>query len=194
MRGAWKLWEGVIDADSSEVMIPNHLDRLGSPYGQNLGVVEDGHHCTQDERSIAYVENPNARNDYSFEGTNYKEAIDAIKDFDLDNSEASIDRLNSVIEQNNTLNGGNQPLLDSNNDDDIGKVLNMQDSYNKFQNDCKQFCEKYDVDSTYGLMGEAKEWKVNGEIVCNGGAGQINMPINVDSLERLGILQYNGGW
>lgn len=76
----------------------------------------------------------------------------------------------------------------------IGKVLNMQDSYNKFQSDCKPFCEKYDVDSTYGLMGEAKGWSINGEKVCNGGARQINTPINVASLERLGILKNNGGW
>ena len=103
-------------------------------------------------------------------------------------------RLNDVIRANNETNGTNLPMLDSNNPDDVGKVLVMHDSYNKFQNDCHNFCEKYGCDSTYGLIGEAKAWDVNGERVCNGGAGQVNTPINVASLERLGIVVNNGGW
>lgn len=185
---------GCVDSSTGDVQIPDHVDRLGSPGGNNLGIVEDGHHCSQDERSIAYVENPNARNDYSFKGDHYKEAIDAVKDFDLGNPQESMDRLNDVIRANNETNGTNLPMLDSNNPDDVGKVLVMHDSYNKFQNDCHNFCEKYGCDSTYGLIGEAKAWDVNGERVCNGGAGQVNTPINVASLERLGIVVNNGGW
>lgn len=43
-------------------------------------------------------------------------------------------------------------------------------------------------------MVEAKDCSINGEKVCNGGAKQINTPINVESLERLGILKNNGEW
>ena len=32
------------------------------------------------------------------------------------------------------------------------------------------------------------------ERVCNGASGQVNTPINVASLERLGIVVNNGGW
>ena len=184
----------LVDSKTMEVNIPENLDRIGSPGGNNLGIVENGRHCTLDERSIAYIENPNARNDYSFRGENYKEAIDAIRDFDVNNPEASVDRLNNVIKSNNANNGENTPLFDSKNDLDVGKIKNMQDSYIKFQNSSKDFCNKYGVDSTYGLAGEAKQWVINGEVVCTGGAGQINTPINVSSLERLGIIKNNGGW
>ena len=70
---------------TGEIEITEDLDRIGSPYGNNLGVVENGHHCTQNERSICFIENENARNCYKFDKTFYKDAIDAIKDFDINN-------------------------------------------------------------------------------------------------------------
>ncbi len=185
---------GAVAPDTSEVHIPEHLDRIGSPYGNNFGIVIDGRHCTQDERATVYVENPNARNDYHFEGTHYKEVIDIIKDFDLDSAEESIDKLNGIISKNNELNVTDLPLLDSTNDDDIGNILNMKDFYDAFQNDCRDFCEKYGLDSTYGLIGAANKWEIDGELICNGGGGQVNTPINVRSLEMLGIVVNNGGW
>jgi hypothetical protein len=83
---------------TGKIEILSDLDRLGSPYGNNLGVVENGYHCTQNERSICYIENECARNSYKFDGTYYKDAIDAIKDFDIDNPEESVNKINSIID------------------------------------------------------------------------------------------------
>lgn len=68
----------------------------------------------------------------------------------------------------------------------------MRDFYDKFQNQYSDFCDAYGIDSTYGLMVRADEWNINVETICTDGAGQINTPINVQSLERLRMLKNNG--
>ncbi|TVZ75978.1 hypothetical protein FB379_1431, partial [Aeribacillus composti] len=55
---------GVFNKETGEILIPSELDRIGSPFGNNLGVVENGYHSTQSERSICYIENEYARNTY----------------------------------------------------------------------------------------------------------------------------------
>lgn len=47
---------GVFNKETGEILIPSELDRIGSPFGNNLGVVENGYHSTQSERSICYIE------------------------------------------------------------------------------------------------------------------------------------------
>ena len=165
---------------------------LGFAGGNNLGIVENGRHCTLDERSIAYIENPNARNDYSFRGENYKEAIDAIRDFDVNNPEASVDRLNNVIKSNNANNGENTPLFDSKNDLDVGKIKNMQDSYIKFQNSSKDFCNKYGVDSTYGLAGEERSFGFSARAVTSNNPDGINRPTLDNPDDIIGIYDLQG--
>lgn len=66
---------GVYNEETGEILIPSELDRLGSPYGNNLGVIEDDYHCTQNDRSICYIENEYARNSYKFDGIYYKDAL-----------------------------------------------------------------------------------------------------------------------
>lgn len=75
--------KSVYNEATGKIEIPKDLDRIGSPYGNNLGVVENGYHSTQGERSICYIENEYAKNSYKFDGSLYKDAIDAIKDFDI---------------------------------------------------------------------------------------------------------------
>lgn len=55
-------------------------------------------------------------------------------------------------------------------------------------------CKEKGIDSKYGVMGEADSWTVNGELITDGGAGQINTPINVKALEDIAIVQNVGGW
>ena len=68
--------------------------------------------------------------------------------------------------------------------------------YKAFQSKSRliDLCKEKGIDSTYGVMGEASSWTVNGELITSGGAGQINTPINVKALEDMEILQNVGGW
>ena len=153
-------------------------------------MVKDGYHCTQNERSICYIENEYARNTYKFDGTYYKDAIDAIKDFDIDNTEESVNKLNVIIDKLNVKNGTFNTYISENN------VADWYSQYKAFQSkpELVDLCKEKGIDSTYGVMGEAASWVVNGELITCGGAEQINTPINVKALEELGILQNIGGW
>ncbi len=180
----------VFNEETGEILIPRELDRLGSPYGNNLGIVEDGYHCTQAERSICYIENEYARNSYHFDNTYYKDAIDAIKDFSIDDSRGSVDKINSIINQLNIKNGTSNPHITEN------AIANWYSQYKAFQSNPElvALCNEKGMTSTYGVMGEAAPWLKNGEIITSGGAGQLNTPINVKALEDIGILQNKGGW
>ena len=175
---------------TGEIEITEDLDRIGSPYGNNLGVVENGHHCTQNERSICYIENENARNCYKFDKTYYKDAIDAIKDFDINNPEKSVNKINSIIDELNEKHGFSNPYITE-------KIISQwYREYTVFQSkpDLINLCKEQGIDSTYGVMGRAEKWIVNGEKITDGGVGQINTPINVKVLEQIGITKNTGGW
>jgi hypothetical protein len=43
-------------------------------------------------------------------------------------------------------------------------------------------------------MGNADSWSVNGKLITNGGAGQINTPFSVKTLEDIGLIKNIGGW
>ncbi|URZ18372.1 T7SS effector LXG polymorphic toxin [Clostridium felsineum] len=182
--------KSVYNEATGKIEISSDLDRLGSPYGNNLGVVKDGYHCTQDERSICYIENEYARNGYKFDGTYYKDAIDAIKDFDIDNLEKPVNKINSIIEIQNKINGTNLSKVDA------GDIVLWKDDYTKFQNNPNliELCKEKGIDSTYGVMGKAEKWMVNGELITNGGAEQINTPVSVKTLEDIGLIKNIGGW
>ena len=70
---------------SRENLMPEHLDRFGSPWGKNFGVVsENGKVYSMNERSICYIDNEFAYNDYSyFDNEHYFDVIDSIKNNDL---------------------------------------------------------------------------------------------------------------
>ncbi|PJI07814.1 MULTISPECIES: hypothetical protein [Clostridium] len=182
--------KNVYNEATGKIEIPNNVDRLGSPYGNNLGVVKDGHHCTQDERSICYIENKYATNGYQFDGTYYKDVIDAVKDFDIDNPGKSVDKINSIIDIQNKINGTNLVKVDA------ADIVLWKDDYIKFQNNPNliELCKEKGIDSTYGVMGKAEKWMVNGELITNGGAGQINTPVSVKTLEDTALIKNVGGW
>lgn len=182
--------KSVYNEVTGKIEIPNDLDRLGSPYGNNLGVVENGYNCTQNERSICYIENEYARNAYKFDGTHYKDVIDAIKDFDMSNPEESINKINSIIDIQNKINVASLGKVDA------ADIVLWKDDYIKFQNNPNliELCKEKGIDSTYGVMGEAEKWVVNGELITSGGAGQINTPVSVKTLENIGLIKNIGGW
>lgn len=181
---------GVFNEETGEILIPTDLDRIGSPYGNNLGVVEEGHHSTQNERSICYIENEFARNSYQFINIYYKDTIDAIKDFNIDQPEVSVNKINSIIDQLNELNGTDNRHVTEN------TIANWYSQYKSFQSkpELINLCNEGGIDSTYGVMGKAAPWITNGEEITRGGAGQINTPINVKALEDIGILLNKGRW
>jgi hypothetical protein len=182
--------KSVYNEATGKIEIPSDLDRLGSPYGNNLGVIEDGYHCTQNERSICYIENEYARNSYKFDGIYYKDALDAIKDFDMSNPSESVDKINNIIDKLNVKYKINNPHIEE------GDILFWNKDYNAFQNEPKlvELCKEKGINSTYGVMGEAEKWMMNGELITSGGAGQINIPIKVKALEDIGIFRNIGGW
>ncbi|MDU5945637.1 MAG: hypothetical protein E6Z15_01010 [Paenibacillus macerans] len=181
---------GVYNKETGEILIPRNLDRIGSPYGNNLGIVEHGQHATQNERSICYIENEYARNNYHFDKTYYKDAIDAIKDFSISNPKKSVNKINSIIDQLNKSNGTAKPHITEN------TIANWYSQYKSFQSkpELIDLCNERGIDSTYGVIGEAAPWNINGEVITKGGAGQLNTPINVKALEDIGIIHHTGGW
>ncbi len=180
----------VYNKETEEILIPSELDRLGSPYGNNLGIVDNGYHCTQDERAICYIENEYARNSYKFDRTYYKDVIDAIKNIDISEPEYSVDEINNIIDKLNTKYKINNPYIE------VGDILLWNKDYNAFQKNPKlvELCEEKGVNSTYGVMGAAEQWLANGELITSGGAGQVNIPVKVKALEDIGILRNIGGW
>lgn len=164
---------------SSENLKEN-LDRIGSLSGSNFGVMpEDGHIYTQSERSIAYIDNPEAYHQYTLDTENYFKCIDCIKDNDYK-------AMNRLIDELNAKNGTNIEHISE------GIMEHYNASYEKFQNNSqlKELCEKRGIDSTYGVMGKAAAWEdANGEIICVGGAEQLNTPISGQILYDLGILK-----
>lgn len=182
--------KGVYNKETGIIEIPSNLDRIGSPYGNNLGVVENGYHCTQGERAICYIENEYARNNYHFDTTYYKEAIDAIKEFDKNNPEKAVEQINNIIEKLNKQNGTNNSKVTE------AMVASWKQGYDAFQTDelLVELCANKGIDSTYGVIGEAAPWIVNGEMVASGGAGQLNIPISVKALEDIGIIKNIGSW
>ena len=164
---------------SSENLKEN-LDRIGSLSGSNFGVMpEDGHIYTQSERSIAYIDNPEAYHQYTLDTENYFKCIDCIKNNDYK-------AMNSLIDELNAKNGTNIEHISER----CMKDYSLE--YLAFQNDeqLKKLCSSKGVDSTYGVMGKAAEWKTaSGEIICVGGAEQLNTPISGQILYDLGILK-----
>jgi len=148
---------GVFNKETGEILIPSELDRIGSPFGNNLGVVENGYHSTQSERSICYIENEYARNTYYFDKTYYKDAIDAIKNFSIDHPEDSVNKINSIIDKLNIKIGTNNPHITEN------VIANWYSQYKAFQSNPElvALCKEKEIDSTYGVMGEAAPWENN---------------------------------
>lgn len=184
----------VVDVTTGEINIPENVDRIGSPWGNNVSIVQNGEHYTQEDRTTPYFENSYARNDYSFAKITYVDVINTIKDFDINNPQPTVEKLNEIIDTNNALTGQNKAHFDASNIRDVAAINEMKDSYNHFQGNCVDFCKEFKVDSTYGLIGKATEWKKGDDVLYPGGAEQINTPISIASLERLGIVKNEGGW
>lgn len=43
-------------------------------------------------------------------------------------------------------------------------------------------------------MGDTEKWVVNGELITSGGAGQINTPVSVKTLEDIVLIKNIRGW
>ena len=166
---------------SRENLMPEHLDRFGSPGGKNFGVIpENGKVYSMNERSICYIDNEFAYNDYSyFDNEHYFDVIDCIKNND-------VDALNKVIDDINKKNETNLGHISEN------KINLWNKDYKAFQKDAQliALCNEKGIDTTYGVMGKAAPWYAkDGSIITNGGAEQINTPVKGDVLWWLGILK-----
>lgn len=154
--------------------VPLKLDRIGSLSGTNFGVMpEDGHIYSQDERAIAYLENPNAYHQYEFDNTHYFDYIDIISD----ETQTTPDKLNVLINENN-------PDGEEITQDEFDKMKEKIEDFLK-----KQKEEDMGTESKYGLIGTAAEWEVNGVHIAKGGAGQLNTPISGEMLMKMGVLR-----
>lgn len=167
---------------SKEHPIPENIDRIGSPYGNNFAVIpENGMPLNMDERAICYIDNPSAYHTYLFDSTHYFDAIDCIRNKDVDSLNKIIDEINLNNEYGEILHVDKNDLI----------AWNLE--YNKFQNNqlLKTMCEEKGIDATYGVMGKAAPWydESMSTILANGGAGQINTPVSGYVLKQLGILK-----
>ena len=131
------------------------------------------------ERSICYIDNEFAYNDYSyFDNEHYFDVIDSIKNND------SV-ALNKVIDNINAKEGMNIEYID----EDIMQSWNL-DYLNLGTSQLIKLCEEKGVNSTYGVIGDAAPWyDKNGDIITNGGAKQVNTPVSGAVLLQLGILK-----
>lgn len=154
--------------------VPLKLDRIGSLGGTNFGVMpEDGHIYSQDERAIAYLENPNAYHQYEFDNKHYFDYIDIISD----ETQSDRKKLNEMIAKNNPPGIEISEL----------EFKHMRESIQHFLD--KQKEEDMGTESKYGLIGTAAEWEVNGVHIAKGGADQLNTPISGEMLMKMGVLK-----
>ena len=100
------------------------------------------------ERSICYIDNEFAYNDYSyFDNEHYFDVIDCIKNND-------VDALNKVIDDINKKNETNLGHISEN------KINLWNKDYKAFQKDAQliALCNEKGIDTTYGVMGKAAPW------------------------------------
>ncbi|MCM3410491.1 T7SS effector LXG polymorphic toxin [Metabacillus litoralis] len=159
-----------IQSISNNNPLPIKWDRIGGKTGENFTTLpENGVPYTYDQRAIPYLENPSARHVGTFDNDSYFDAIDAIKDENLD-------VLNKIVAAN-----GKNPISSVDFDDFMAH-------YKDFKNNAKNVVGN--VDATYGLKGTAAPWynSSTGELLMNGGAEQIVTPLNAEMLEKIGII------
>ena len=150
--------------------LPESWDRVGGKGGENFTVLpDDGVPYTYDERAIPYIENPQARHVGTFNNETYFDAIDAVKNGDLE-------ELNRIAEVNGK---GPIPYAD---------LLDFKAHYEDFQENAKSVVG--DMDATYGLKGTAAPWinSSTGEKLMEGGAEQIVTPLSAEMLEKIGVI------
>ena len=150
--------------------LPEKWDRIGGIMGQNFTTIpENGIPYTYEQRAIPYLENPSARHVGTFNNEAYFDAIDAIRNGDLEG-------LNKII-----VNNGKDPL-------DNYEFNRIQIEYFNFINNEVKVIG--DIDATYGVKGIAAPWisSTTGEILMEGGAEQILTPLNAYILELIGLI------
>ncbi|UFT98806.1 hypothetical protein KO561_16655 [Radiobacillus kanasensis] len=150
--------------------LPEKWDRVGGKGGENFTTLPDnGIPYTYDQRAIPYLENPSARHVGTFDNESYFDAIDSIRN-------GNLEELNKVIVAN-----GKNPI--SNVD-----FIDFRAHYDDFQNNINNVIGN--TDATYGVKGTAAPWinSSTGEKLMNGGAEQIVTPLNAEMLEMIGII------
>ena len=160
-----------IQSISKENTLPSRMSRFGSKSGNNLsGIKENGEFPTFDELGLPYADNPSARHQIEFDNELYFEVIDAI-------SEGSLKKLNSLLVSN-----GRTPYRQYEFDD-------LQIKYHYFLDNVE--ANEIQIDATYGLFGIVNEWKDKdtGEVLLKGGADQFTIPLSIQLLIDLGIIQ-----
>ncbi|MFA0814907.1 MAG: hypothetical protein ACC608_03885 [Anaerofustis sp.] len=160
-----------IQSISKENTLPSRMSRFGSKSGNNLsGIKENGEFPTFDELGLPYADNPSARHQIEFDNELYFEVIDAI-------SEGSLKKLNSLL-----ISNGRTPYRQYEFDD-------LQIKYHYFLDNVE--ANDIQIDATYGLFGVVNEWKDKdtGEVLLKGGADQFTIPLSIQLLIDLGIIQ-----
>ncbi|WP_283152624.1 hypothetical protein [Guptibacillus hwajinpoensis] len=162
--------EGSIQTISRNNPLPESWDRIGGKGGENFTTLPDnGGSYTYNQRAIPYLENPEARHVGNFHNKSYFEAIDAVKN-------GNLEELNKIVVTN-----GRNPISNV-------EFVEIQADYGRFQDRIRKVVGN--TDTTYGVKGIAAPWRRNstGEMLMNGGAEQIVTPLNGETLEIFGVI------
>lgn len=145
--------------------LPEKWDRVGGSGGTNFTTLpENRPPYTYNERAIPYLDNPEARHVGIFKNDSYFNAIDAIRNQDLE-------ALNKIV-----ISNGREPISE-----DVFKLIMKE--YKFSIKDIKDVFGN--IDAPYGLKGFAAPWKND---LMEGGAQQIVTPLSGTFLERIGII------
>ena len=130
---------------------------------------DNGGPYTYNQRAIPYLENPEARHVGNFHNESYFEAIDAVKN-------GNLEELNKIVVTN-----GRNPISNV-------EFVEIQADYGRFQDRIRKVVGN--TDTTYGVKGIAAPWRRSstGEMLMNGGAEQIVTPLNGETLEIFGVI------
>uniref|UniRef100_UPI0014617070 hypothetical protein n=1 Tax=Streptococcus orisratti TaxID=114652 RepID=UPI0014617070 len=155
--------EETIQGIIRESGLPETWDRYGYMGGGNFSDVPASGPYSYSERSIPYLENPDAYHTGTFNRETYFDKIDAIKD-------GNLNKLNGILESE-----GINSITE-------GKFNRLISDYNYFLDNAASQLNISPNDITYGIHGKAASW---GDM--SGGAEQIVTPFNGQTMNELGI-------
>ncbi|MBN8211163.1 hypothetical protein JI666_20805 [Bacillus sp. NTK071] len=131
--------EGSVQVITRNNPLPERWDRIGGDGGVNFTTLPDnGVPYTYDQRAIPYLKNPEARHVGNFDNESYFEAIDAIRNENLE-------ELNRIVVAN-----GRKPVS-------YVDIVDFKADYDDFQYNLKKVVGN--ADTTYGLKGIAAPWR-----------------------------------
>ena len=159
--------------------VPQMVDRYGGPGGSFVAKIENGVSEPYKKRALPFIENPQSYHAYDVETTKYCQLIDAVRNCDPDNPDSMQSALNSCKALN----------LDSVDEDDIKDMVGHYERY-KTELASAGLPGIQPANAPYGVFGEAAPWvSESGEVLSEGGANQILMPLSLDDLMNVGVFR-----